>query len=202
MNVLKLEKEQIGFSKKLLIKDDFTKIDLIAGCDQSIVGDDIYSSIVVLDKDFNVVEKVTFKSKVKLPYIHGFLSYREGPVIIENFAQLTLKPDIMLVDGNGIIHPRSFGLACYVGLALDLPTIGVAKSLHEGELKEGSIYINGKLSGHEFRPKEHANPIYVSPGHRVSIKSSLEIVKSLMKQPHKLPEPLHLAHKFLKDARE
>lgn len=199
MDFKRLEKEQQEFAKKIILKDDFGQIDYFAGVDQSIYGEDIFSCIVVMDKDMNVVEKVVAKKKANFPYVPGFLAYREGPAIIDAFSELKQRPDLMLVDGNGVLHPRRFGLACYVGLALDIPTIGVAKSLLVGEEKGGSIIVEGKVLGKKIEPKKHAKPIYVSQGHKVSLDTAQEITKRLIIKPHKLPEPLHLAHKFAKE---
>lgn len=90
---------------------------------------------------------------------------------------------------------RAFGLASYVGLTLNKPTIGVAKNLLEGRIIDKAIYINGEKRGHELKARKGAKTIYISPGHRISLKSSLGIVKSCFRE-HRLPEPLYLAHKY------
>ena len=102
---------------------------------------------------------------------------------------------MLLVDGHGIAHPRKIGLASHVGLLLDIPTIGIAKCLLCGKIEEDKIVLGEKNIGFKFIGKEQASPLFVSPGHKVSMKTSLEVVKNCMRMPHKLPEPLHLAHK-------
>ena len=197
MDLNKLKQEQIKLAKKVIINDKFEKIERIAGVDQTFLGEEIISGIVVCNyKDLKPIEKENAVVKEKFPYISGFLSYRESPAIIEAFNKLDNKPDILIVDGNGILHPRRIGMASHVGILLDTATIGVAKSLIGGELKQGTIYMEKEARGYELISREHAKPIYVSPGHKISLKSSLEISKKCIKFPHKLPEPLHLAHRY------
>lgn len=198
MDLEKLKKEQIEFSGKVIIKDSFKEINTIAGCDQLVIGDVIYSCVVVCDyENMSIIEKTFASRKVEFPYMPGFLAYREAPVIIDAFSKLKKKPNLMLVDGNGILHPRRFGIASYLGIALNISTIGVAKKLLIGRVENDRIFVADELRGCKLEAKKGANPIYISPGHNVSVQSSLEIVKKCMRLPHKMPEPLHLAHKFV-----
>jgi len=203
MDLRKLKEEQIKLAKKVIIKDEFDKIEKIAGVDQTFLHDDIISGIVVCNyKDLKPIEKKHAVVKAKFPYISGCLCYRESPAIIESFNKLENKPDILMVDGNGILHPRRIGMASHVGILLDIPTIGVTKRLIAGEIKEKTIYMEKEARGYELITREYSRPIYTSPGYKVSLKTSLEIAKKCLKPPHKLPEPLHLAHRYANKVKE
>jgi deoxyribonuclease V len=196
-----LKEEQLRLARKISLTDGFDKIDTIAGCDIAYTGNKIISCIVVCDfKTMDIREKKFLTGRARFPYIPGFLGYREAPMLVETYHNLELDPDILLVDGNGILHPRMIGVASHLGLLIDKPTIGVAKSLLCGEVRENSIYLGKEVIGRIIGTKEMANPIYVSPGHKVSFSSAIEIVKQCQKE-HKLPEPLHQAHKFASKVR-
>lgn len=196
--VKRFKEEQLKLAKKVITKDDFDKIELVGGVDQAFIDKRrIISAVVVCDyKTMDIVEKKYAIVEVKVPYIPGYLSYREAPAIVETVNELEQKPDILMVDGHGISHPRRIGLASHVGLLLDIPTIGVAKRLLCGEVKNGKVYVNNEVRGIELKTKEFARPIYISPGHRISLKTAVEIVKKCVRLPHKLPEPLYLAHMY------
>lgn len=194
-----LKEEQIRLARKIIIKDDFEDIATIAGVDQTYKNNKIISFVVVCDyKTMNILETAEIERPITFPYIPTYLNYREAPAIVEVINQLSKRPDILLVDGHGISHPRKIGLASHVGLALDIPTIGVAKSLLCGEIKDGKLIYNNETRGQEMITKEHAKPIYISPGYRISLKTAVEIIKNTIKLPHKYPEPLYLAHRSAK----
>ena len=133
MNVDELKKEQLKFAKKVVIKDDYDELFYIGGVDQAFVGEKVISAVIVMEyKTMKIVEKKYAVVDAPMQYIPGFLSYREGPAIVGAVNKLNQKPDILLVDGNGILHPRKIGLASHVGILLDIPTIGVAKKLLMG----------------------------------------------------------------------
>jgi deoxyribonuclease V len=193
--------EQFQLARKLVLRDGFKKIETVAGVDQAFHKNSIVSAIVVCSaKTSEPVEKIHSVSKVTFPYIPTFLSSREAPAILDAWKKIREKPDVMLVDGQGIAHPRGIGLGAHVGVMLDTPTIGVAKSWLFGDYKKPEslekpekLLTKGRQIGWVLRTKAGCNPIFISPGNKVSIKSSLEIsMKSLKK--HKLPEPLRLAH--------
>jgi deoxyribonuclease V len=202
INVGKFKEEQLKLSQEVILKDSFSKVNLTAGCDQTFINDDVVSGVVVCDKDMEIVEKKYAVVKSKVPYVSGFLFYREGPAIIEAFNKIEKKPDVLLVDGNGILHPRRIGMASQLGVVLNMPTIGVTKNLMCGNVKEGKVYVDKEIRGIELITREFARPIYVSPGHNISLGKSLEVVKSCLRPPHKLPEPLHLAHRYVNKVRE
>jgi len=199
----KFKQEQLKLAKKVIKKDDFDKFELIAGVDQAFVNNKVISAIVVCDaKTLKPVEKKYAVVEATIPYIPGFLSYRESPAAVEAFNKLEKKPDIIIVDAHGLAHPRRLGMASHLGLLLDVPTIGTAKKLIVGKSQNGKIVHNNKVIAQEVVTKEHARPLYVSIGHRISLKAAVELVKKTTILPHKLPEPLHLAHRYANKIRE
>jgi len=197
MNLHKLKEEQLKLSKKISLVDGFSDLNLVAGIDQAYFDDKIISLILVLDADdLSIVEKKYAISVPPINYIPGYLAYREGPVIGKAFSMLENKPDLIFIEGNGILHPRRLGLASHIGLLLDIPAIGVSKKLLIGDESEGFIRIKGKRVGFMFKTKKHAKPIFVSPGHKISIKTTYEMTKRFC-IGSKLPEPIHLAHKLV-----
>lgn len=198
-DVAKLKEDQLKLSKKIITKEEIEKKELIAGVDQVYLGKKIISAIIVFDISNNkIIESRHSVSYAKVPFIPGYLGYREGPAIFEAFNQLDNRPDILLVDGLGIAHPRKMGLASHAGLMLDIPTIGVAKSMIGGEIKDNKIYFSGELRGRYLKTRDHANPIIISPGYKISLRTSVELVEKCLFPPHKYPEPLHLAHSLAK----
>lgn len=181
-NLEKLRELQVELSKKIILKDCFSKIEKIAGADIAYLNNYGICAVVVLDyKTLKSFEVSTMKLKIDFPYIPGFLAFREGMPIVETFKNLKNKPQILMIDGHGIAHPLGLGLASYVGLLLDIPTIGIAKSY---------------LKNPKFEPikiKRNGKAIYVSPGHKISMKSATSITLNCIKNS-RLPEPLHLAH--------
>lgn len=199
----KLKEEQIKLARKVITTDSVEKITTIAGADQTYVGDKVISAIAVCDyKSLKVIEEKHAVVEGKIPYKSGFLFYRDGPAVIEAFNKLENKPDVLILKGNGILHPRRIGMASQVGILVDTATIGVAKRLMLGEVKDTTIYVEKEARGYELITREYARPIYISPGHKISLKTSLEVIKNCLRLPHKLPEPLYLAHKYGNKARK
>ena len=202
INVGKLKEEQLKLAKEVILKDSFSKVKLIGGCDQAFVDDNVISGVVVCNKELELVEKKHAVIDTRVPYVSGFLFYREGPAIVEAFNKIEKKPDVLLVDGNGILHPRRIGMASHLGILLDVATIGITKNLMCGNVKEGKVYVDKEIRGLELKTREYARPIYLSPGHKISFGKSLKIVKDYLKSPHKLPEPLYLAHRYVNEVRK
>ena len=192
---------------------------LVAGVDQAFVGDRAVSAVVVL-RDGEVVERVHAVAETAIPYIPGLLSFREGGAVLAAFAALEREPDLALVDGSGRIHFREAGLATHVGVVLDLPTVGVAKNLLCGtpresldrELPAGTrVPVEadadvetakaGTVIGHALQTRQfesgnrHVNPVFVSPGHRVSAGTAADLVEQCC-DGYKLPEPTRLADSY------
>ncbi|MBI2657231.1 endonuclease V [Candidatus Woesearchaeota archaeon] len=199
----RLKEEQLKLAKKVVTSDSFEKLELIGGADCSYNGEEIIAAIAVCDyKTMSLKEKVYSVSRAKVPYLKGFLAYREGPAIAEAYAKLENRPDIMIFDGHGISHPRRLGLASHMGVLLEQASIGTAKQLLAGESKGGVVYIDKEARAEMLVSRQHSKPIYVSPGHKISLKTSVEIAKECIRFPHKLPEPLHLAHKYANEIRD
>jgi deoxyribonuclease V len=137
-----------------------------------------------------------------LPYVPGLLGFREVPALAAAFARLTCRPDLILVDGHGLAHPRGLGIACLLGLVLDVPTIGVAKSLLVGAVAgtlpetpgaTAPVLWQGREIGVALRSRRGAGPVYVSVGHRVSLPTALAWVRRCQ-DGHRLPVPIRAAH--------
>ncbi len=162
----------------------------------------VYAVVIVMRlNNRQVLETAMAVSQATFPYIPGLLSFRESPAILDAFKKLRRRPDCLLCDGQGIAHPRRIGLACHLGLLLDLPSIGCAKSLLVGEYREpeqkrGSsriLYDNGEQVGIILRTREGVEPVYVSPGYRMSFKQAREIVLRAH-GGYRVPEPTRQAH--------
>jgi deoxyribonuclease V len=163
----------------------------------------IFASVVVLSlPDLKVVETAGAEARATIPYIPGFLGFREVPALLLAWEKLGTKPDLVMVDGHGIAHPRGLGIAAQLGVVLDIPSIGVAKSplvgRPEGELGEEAgaevpLVWKGRRLGTVLRTRRRANPLYISVGHRVSLESAVDWVKRAG-TGYRLPEPTRQAH--------
>ncbi len=182
-----LREEQEKMRERVLLEDNFST-EIVGGVDISYEGRNAYGALVVVKGEKK--EIITKKMRVDFPYIPTYLAFREAPLIGELIKELS-EDIILLVDGNGILHPRFFGLASHVGVEYNLPTVGVAKSLLLGEVRGEKVIFKGKQVG-LFLKSGRSRGIYISPGHRVSMESSLKIVKKFTR--YKNPEPLRLAH--------
>lgn len=177
-------------------------IKYVAGADASYLEDRIIGVVAVFSyEEMKLIEEAYSVDRVRFPYIPGLLSFREGPVLLRTFSKLSIKPDLILFDGHGICHPRRLGIASHIGVLLDLPTIGVAKSPLLGTYKEpgskkgeGSyIYVGEELAGLALRTKSHTKPLFISPGHLIDIEDSRKVVLECCKG-YRIPEPLRRSH--------
>jgi len=213
----KLKREQVELAKKLNLTDikPVYEYRYIAGVDTTFL--DIWknptkaiSSIVVLDikNNFKVIEKVFAEKVIDFPYIPTFLAYRELPVILEAYKKLKTKPDIFLIDGMGILHPRKMGIASHFGVITNTVSVGCGKSKLIGEFKEpinrrfayNPVYVDGEHRGYIVRSKVNSKPIFISTGNNISLKSALNITLLSITR-YRLPEPIRLAHNFLQEYR-
>lgn len=182
------------------------EIKFIAGADVSLnmFGKDVYAGIVVLSyPELEVVEESFVKEPVPFAYIPGLLSFREIPSLLKCYAKLKQKPDLIVVDGQGIAHPRRLGIASHLGVMLDVPTIGCGKSplygRFEKPLNEKDSYTDiidpktGERLGVAYRSKVNSNPLILSPGHMTSVEDAKNIVVSCLRG-YRLPEPTRQAH--------
>lgn len=176
----------------------------VAGVDVSYRrwGQRFYAAVVVLDYAMQtVIETVSADGLVDFPYVPGLLSFRELPILLQAFAKLKAIPDLILADAQGIAHPRRLGLASHLGLWLDLPTIGCAKSRLCGEAAEpdatpGSwtaLREDGEEIGRVVRTKARVKPLYVSPGHQLDLSAAVEATLHCCRG-YRLPEPTRQAH--------
>ncbi len=176
----------------------------IAGVDLSVsrVGRAATGAVVVLEyPGLRLVEARVISGEVDFPYVPGLLSFREAPLVLKACQALEITPDLVLVDGQGIAHPRRIGLASHLGLFLDTPTIGCAKSrlcgshqapgVEPGEYAE--LVDNREIIGMVLRTKVGTKPVYVSVGHKIDLPTAVHWVMECCKG-YRLPEPLRLAH--------
>ncbi|MEK6690279.1 MAG: deoxyribonuclease V [Nitrospirota bacterium] len=150
--------------------------------------------------DLILIKDVYAFAEIPFPYIPGFLSFREGPAIIKAINRLKIKPDVILFDGQGIAHPRGIGIATHIGILLDIPAIGCAKSRLIGEYREpgfskgewSPLNFKNRTVGAVLRTREDVKPLFVSPGHRIDLKDSIRIVLGCTTR-YRIPEPLRRA---------
>ena len=185
---------------------------LIAGADVSYGrGSDLFFAAVVLltYPELETVEERHAVEKAPFPYIPGLLSFREGPALLKAFAGLERRPDLVIFDGQGIAHPRGFGLASHLGLFLDVPAIGCGKSRLvgcHGEVGNGRgdrvpLVFDGRTVGAVLRTRPGVKPVFVSPGHRVGLDDSVEAVLNCC-CGCRLPEPVRKAHRAVNRLRQ
>ncbi len=199
-----LKKVQEELKSLVILVNRFSDYELIGGCDVSYRGDSGTGAFVVCDRRLKLVEHTIIKQRVEFPYIPGYLAFREIPFLIAAFNELKTKPDIILVDGQGIAHPRGFGVASHLGVLLDIPTIGAAKNKLFGRcempvLERGSYTLlrdpQNNVIGACLVTKDRTKPIFVSAGHMVDLEMSVRVVLESALS-YKIPEPLRLAHMF------
>ena len=204
---IEIQKELRKEIKIVPLAKGIGKIKYIGGADvsMSLFAVDGFAGFVTLScpelemKDHSVV-----KDKIGFPYIPGLLSFREIPMLLKAWEKLKVKPDVIIVDGVGIAHPRRLGIATHLGILLGVPTIGCAKSVLTGVYEEpgdspGDIsylydkYDRKEIIGAALRTKRNVKPVFISPGHLITLPESLEIVKMCIRK-HRLPEPTRMAH--------
>ena len=194
---------QQEMAAKVITCDDFTDIKTIAGVDVGFEeqGTVTRAGVAVLHyPSLELVDYVIVRQPTCMPYIPGLLSFRECPAIVSALESLTSKPDLLLCDGQGLAHPRRFGLACHIGIVTGIASIGVAKKRLCGEHdpvaeEEGStvsLQDKGERIGTVLRSRTGIKPIYVSIGHRISLATAEQTVQSCLRG-YKLPEPVRWA---------
>jgi deoxyribonuclease V len=204
VSVAQAREIQLSLAKMVSAEKGGVNPRLIAGIDISAPdarGVATGAVVVLRYPELDIVELEEAHSRIGFPYVPGLLSFREGPLILAACEKLCNIPDLVMVDGQGIAHPRRFGLASHVGLLLDLPTIGCAKSilcgahqpLGEEAGSQAELLDKGELVGVALRTKSGVKPVYVSVGNRINLTSALEWVMSCCRG-YRLPEPTRLAH--------
>jgi len=189
---------QRSLSQKVVAKDSIKKIRKVCAADVFYNDENARTSAVVMDaRTLEILEHVTLETKVKIPYVPGFLMLRESKPILSALKLLKNNFDILIVDGNGQLHPRKCGIASYLGIVLDKPTIGVAKSLLCGNIKNNSVELDGKILGKVIEKKK-GKKIFVSVGNKISLRTASKIIKSLIKEGQWQPEPIRIADHYSK----
>jgi deoxyribonuclease V len=204
MDACRAREMQTKLAGQVIRRGSVSRPRIIAGVDVSVsrfsrMGK---AAVVLLEyPSLHMLEISRAEGELTFPYIPGLLSFRETPLIIAAWEKLTLLPDLVIVDGQGLAHPRRFGIASHIGVLLDLPSIGCAKSRLTGE--HGALpatagsYVMLKCSsetiGAVVRTKQDVNPLYISTGHKISLRNSISWVLRCCRG-YRLPEPTRMAH--------
>ncbi len=198
---------QTALADRVVREDAFGEVRLLGGVDVSNNRFDpeqrVFAAVVVLSlPDLHVVETAGAAARAAMPYVPGLLGFREVPALLAAWEKLRSKPDLVLVDGHGVAHPRRLGIAAHLGVVLDVPAIGVAKSVLVGAEDpplpdeagaETPLVWRGERIGTALRTRRRANPLYVSVGHRVSLGTAVAWVRRAT-NTYRLPEPTRHAH--------
>jgi deoxyribonuclease V len=181
---------------------DLQSIHSVGGIDASYRKDSVIAAVVVLNfPSLEPIDQVAVQFPLTYPYLPGLLSFREAPAVLRALEQLSCLPDVLIADGHGWAHPRRFGLACHLGVLLDQPVIGCAKSLLCGEVAEfpqqagssASIHLGEEILGAAVRKRTGINPMYVSVGNKVDLPSAIALVMACVRK-YRVPEPIRHAH--------
>ncbi|NIB98739.1 endonuclease V [Halobacterium sp. R2-5] len=199
---------------------------VVVGVDQAFVGDDYSVSAAVAIRGGRVIERAAGRAALQFPYVPGLLSFREGDAIVDALESLSVEPDVLVLDGSGRIHFRQAGIATHVGVLFDVPAVGVAKNLlcgtprdpFDDPLPEGARVAieaddsmdapEGTVVGYAYQSRQypnpqqrHVNPLIVSPGHRVSAETAVDVVAATC-TGYKLPAPTRLADRYADDLKD
>ncbi len=196
---------QAALREQLVLTWDGRAVTRIGGVDVGLAGDVARAAVVILRyPDLTLLESVTAQAPLVFPYVPGLLAFREGPAVLAAWEKLQTRPDVVLFDGQGIAHPRGLGIASHLGLWLECPTIGVAKSRLYGRHVEpgpqrgdyAELYDErspGQVIGVALRTRARVRPVYVSPGHLIDLPHAIEFVLRCC-AGYRLPEPTRWAH--------
>ena len=213
-NLSPQDAKQIQLKLRTMVKEEsLTSVPkIIAGTDVSYnMGSNIlFSGVVVLKfPECEIIEKHIKTKEVKFPYIPGLLSFRETPALIDAFCDVENEPDVIFVDGQGVAHPRYFGIASHIGVLLNIPTIGVAKSILCGKEKEKIIKKRGeqtdlifenRIVGKILVTKDDEEPVVVSVGHKITLEEAVYLtLKTSL--GFRIPEPTRIAHNIVNEER-
>jgi deoxyribonuclease V len=204
INVAEAKQIQLELASQISRQSEPIKPKFVAGVDISAPdsrGIARAAAIIISYPELQIAEVKTAEDKLNFPYIPGLLSFREAPLILDACQKLSINPDLIIADGQGIAHPRRFGIASHLGLLLDIPSIGCAKSrlcgthspppAEKGHFTE--LIYNDEIIGVALRSKVDANPIYISIGHRIDLPTAIHWVMECCRG-YRLPEPSRLAH--------
>lgn len=196
---------------RVALEDDFMPIRYVAGADLAFdpATDLAFAGVIVYRfPEMEEVERRSASRKLRFPYVPGLLSFRESPVLLAAFARLETEPDLILIDGHGRAHPRLFGIACHIGVLFDKPVIGCAKSVLVGQYRApGSqrgatapLVFEGERVGTVLRTRDNVKPIFVTQGHRVSLKSAVLLVNQCL-DGFRIPKPTRQADHYVRKLR-
>jgi deoxyribonuclease V len=192
--------------ERVLLEDDLGPVSFVAGVDVGFEQEYTITRAAIAVLAFPSLELVTHaiaRRPTTFPYIPGLLSFRETPAVMDALQQLETRPDLLLCDGQGVAHPRRFGIACHIGVLSGLPTIGVAKSRLIGQHQEPPdergawqpLHDHGDIIGAVLRTRAGTKPLYISPGHRVSLDTAIDYVMRCAPR-YRLPETTRHAHRL------
>lgn len=195
---------QHALRKQIVVADDFGTITTVAGVDAGFEDGQTIARAAVVVLAFPELKPLDYalaRRPVEFPYVPGLLSFRETPVLLDALQQLRATPDLIICDGQGIAHPRRFGIACHLGLLTSIPTIGCAKSRligHHDQLpnERGArmpLLDNGEQIGVVLRTRTGVKPVYVSPGNRVGMEAAVQFTLACLTK-YRLPETTRAAH--------
>lgn len=195
---------QLQMREQIVLQPLSKDIKTIAGADISFnkYETKVYAGIVVLNYPAMTIKHFALaEAETTFPYVSGYLAFREVPALMHAWQMLDEKPDVLVLDGQGITHPRKMGIASHFGVLEQVPTIGCAKSMLYGKFDEMSpkklssepIFGKGELLGYALRTKDNVQPVYISPGNLITAEESLEIMKNCIGK-YRIPEPTRLAH--------
>ena len=206
MNLKELEQIQKKIAEKVRI-EKLKKIEYVAGVDQAFfrAGDEEYivsSAILMSFPDLRVADSKSIVEKVKFPYIPTFLMFRESRPAIKVLKEILRENTVVMVDGSGLAHPRKCGLATYIGVKLETPSIGITKKKLFGDIKGNEeirmMFVDDMHVGYELKTCKRCKPIYVSVGNLITPEEALDVVLRCLKG-YKLPEPVRIADKLSKE---
>ena len=202
---------QLEMREKIVLKPFEKRIRTIAGADISFnkFSSTVFAGIVVLSyPEMQLLSYSLVEAETIFPYVSGYLAFREVPSLLQAWEQLPGKPDVLILDGQGITHPRKMGIASHFGILENQATIGCAKSMMFGKFDDLGLEKNssspivgkGELLGYALRTKNAVKPIYISPGNLITVEESLEVIRDCVGR-YRIPEPTRLAHEMVNQFR-
>lgn len=195
---------QRRLASQVILTWDKRPVRMVAGIDVGFPGGKEQAAVVVLNfPELQFVDSARAEMEISFPYIPGLLAFREGPVVLAVLEHLSTEPDLLLFDGQGLAHPRRMGIATHMGVLLDVPSIGCAKSRLVGTHQEpgpsrgayAQLYDEGEVIGAVLRTRDGVNPVYVSIGHRIDLEKAIDFVLRCCTK-YRLPEPIRWAHRL------
>jgi len=197
--------------ERVVLENDFGRVEVVAGVDMAVdsqAHEGYGGAIAFTFPGLAEIERRIAVQRLTFPYVPGLLSFREAPVVLEALEGLKVEADVILVDGQGIAHPRGVGIASHLGIILDKPTIGCAKSRLVGSFEEpgmeagdcSPLIYQGKVVGAVLRTRRGVRPIFVSPGHKIDLPTSIEITLKCVER-YRIPKPTREADLLVGEAK-